>query len=349
MKANVGSHPPLYYIYLIPFYILSLPFSSYGTIILLRIGSLILGTIALSLSLYITRLLFPQQIKLAYMTTFLLSVQPMFSFISSIVNIDIMTVVVFLGFILLSIELFKTKTLSPHKLRMLTLYACIASLVKPQLIIINFLFGILIFFNFSKMTFFKKIILIIVSITPSLLWIGYKFFQEGSRFATYSVQVYNPVQSPVWQYPIDFIFTKQPIGIFMSFWGYFGPLTVPMPKLSYLLYVLFILITVAYWLLRWKTEKINFHWRWNVKIFLIISFILYCIPIFSFDILYYILSHTFFIPGRYFAPILPLVIIFLLTGINILPQKQKDKLYFLFIFLFGIGQIVMITTLTHYY
>ena len=95
MKANVGSHPPLYYIYLIPFYILSLPFSSYGTIILLRIGSLILGTIALSLSLYITRLLFPQQIKLAYMTTFLLSVQPMFSFISSLVNIDIMTVVVF--------------------------------------------------------------------------------------------------------------------------------------------------------------------------------------------------------------------------------------------------------------
>lgn len=349
ISANLASHPPLYYLYLVPFYKFSLPLSSYSSFILLRFGSLLLGIGVLLLSFYITKNLFEKSNTIPALVTLIVSLQPMFSFITSIVNNDIMVVFIFLLFIFTLLNLLKSKDIPLIKLLFLTIVTGIAPLVKPQLFVLIIIFLIYLYTKQKKLGRNTYTLLSITSIVPVLIWFFMKYSYDGVLFVNYAVQNIQTNPASIWTYPLEFITGNQPIGIFMSFWGFFGWLDVPMPKWSYLIYLCFILISLlGYWLGRKKINCNNITNIQSIK-FLILSFFLYVLTIVVFDLQSYTLSHKFAIQGRYLSPILPLLIIFLINGILFFSKSIQKKLIILIIIFFIIGQLIMFLTINNYY
>lgn len=325
LTANLAAHPPLYYLFLLPFYIASLNFYSLYSVIFLRIGSLILGTLAILLTYLISLKIFNNSGKKSLFIALLLSFQPMFSFISSIVNSDILTVVFFLAFIL---SVLKSKT------RLLILITAFSILVKPQLVILIPLFFIYLLKKEKKFNLKQTISLVFLTVIPSLFWFIYRFMLEGYKFFYYPIQDSISKHIYFWNYPINFLLSKQPIGIFMSFTGFFGWLDVPLFKWCYVLLAMTMLIPF------YKFRK-YFKYRDNKIRFLEISLLLYVLTIFVYDFYYYSFSQKFSIQGRYLSPILPIFLIILIKNTDHYPKKIARLLSIFYIMSYIIVQFVM--------
>lgn len=345
VPVNLASHPPLYYVYLLPFYILSLPFSSYGTVILLRFASLILGLGSLLVIFSLGKKLFKKNINLSYLLVFLVSFQPMFSFTHAVVNSDAFVIFVFLYWVNRALEMIKKKKILDKDLFILTFISALSALVKPQLIILVVMFVLLMrLANISKR---KILIYCLVSSIPSLIWIFYKYTTEGTGFLSYAIQQAGDISRPVWMYPLEFILQKQPVGIFMSFWGFFGWLDVPMPKWTYLLF--FVIIVVGAGGSFTRVKKIRLKTVPKEIILLFSACFLYILSIFVFDIQVFAFAHHFVIHGRYFVPVLPFILIVILKGVNSYSQSLRKILFILVVTIFFMSQLIMYATLSSYY
>ncbi len=326
--VNIASHPPLYYLYLLPFYQLSLFFSSYWSVIIMRWGSIILGLICLLLTFQLTKKIIHDR-KIALLTTFLVSLTPMFTFISSIVNNDIMVVLFFLASLVLIEEGL-----------LLGMVMGLSMLVKPQLVILV-AFYLVYLLRQKKLKLVFHLTPVLLSLFGLILIYKNQYLTGGQNILYYSVQNAQKSLTPFWQYPIEFIAKKQPIGIFMSFWGFFGWLDVPMPKWVYILFLIFIILGGLGWWVSKKPKKINS--------LLLGSFVLYLLAIIVFDLQVFILAHQFVIHGRYLAPLLPLLIIFLVNGIQLFSPHLKKIALLYIITIFLISQIMMLTTIITFY
>lgn len=142
-------------------------------------------------------------------------------------------------------------------------------------------------------------------------------------------------------YPVEFIATKQPIGIWMSFWGLFGWLNVAMPKWIYILYGIAVVVGVWGWKIQIKNR--------NTIFFIGVAVLLYLASIFAYDIQYYLLSQTLAIQGRYLAPILPMLIGAIAWGGMQYRGVVKRVILLLITGVFIVGQIAMFLTLINAY
>ena len=338
-SVEIGSHPPLYYLYLLPFYRISLLFNSYTTLIILRFATLILAVVSIVFTFLIAKKILNN--SLALLTAALVAFQPMFSFIGSIVNNDMMVVVFFLFIVFISLQLLKRFDEKTYIMSLLTV--AFAPLVKPQLLIVFPLFLILAIMIRKKK---QWIFLFYLSFIPTILWFGFQYFRYGKSIFTYSVQNALPGTTSPFLYPIEFIMQKQPVGIFMSFWGYFGWLDLPMPKWLYGLIFLIIMISLFGWVKSLKDFRLPKLSR--TAFFLCTAFFLYLASIFIFDIQVFMLSRKFVIHGRYLLPVLPLLLVFLVKGLSRY-QTYRRFLYLLFFSIILLAQIVAIFTIKNFY
>lgn len=344
ISANLGSHPPLYYIYLLPFYTLSLFFPSYWSLIFLRIATLMLGILCLFIIFRLSKRILKSDV-LALIVTLLISLQPTFSFISSIVNSDIMVVLSFLFFLYFG-SLFLAQIKDRIYTWVLFAITALSPLIKPQLIVLIPVYFILLVMRLKKKKYMRSTFISMSSAIPTLLWFCYKRLTDGDNFITYAVQNMHTTDATLLQYPLEFISGKQYLGIFMSFWGYFGWLDVPMNKMIYVLYGLVILLGVLGWVLYLKDNK-KFRFS-NTTIFIGVSSLLYFLFIILYDVQYFLLSHTFSIQGRYLTPLLIPLLIFIVKGIFLLPQLRKWVFFFV-ISVFVFGSVLAFRTIIHYY
>ncbi len=104
-RGNIAGYPPLYYLYLLPFYLLSVPLTSYWSLIFLRIGSLCLGLLSIMLIYKIVQLLFPRSTLIPLLTVVFVVLDPMFTFMTAVVNNDNMVLLSFLLFLYLALRL----------------------------------------------------------------------------------------------------------------------------------------------------------------------------------------------------------------------------------------------------
>lgn len=335
---NVGSHPPLYYlIELVPYWIAHSVSSSF-TLFILRLPNVGIGTLILLLVYYFAKRLLKSETG-ALVTTFLLSIQPMFSFITAIVNSDALVmlcyiVILFMGWLIL----YENKYVKNRWIVFMCV-AALAPLSKPHLAII---LAIVAYVALVKTrSIIKTIGAILLCSIPFITWLLYNVVMYGSKFWGYVVMNQKTEMGNIFMYPIEFIATRQPIGIWMSFWGLFGWLNVAMPKWIYILYG----ITVVVGLWGWKRQKKNR----NTIFFIGAALLLYLASILAYDIQYYLLSQTLAIQGRYLAPILPILIGAIAWGGMQYGGVVKNVILSLIIGVFLVGQIAMFLTLINAY
>ena len=229
----------------------------------------------------------------------------------------------------------------------LAILAALSPLIMPQLLILIPLYFLLLIYK-KKGNFDLKYLILIL--TPSIIWFTYKIKSEGIKYLSYSVLNIKPYKTPIWLYPWEFIKGKQPTGIFMSFWGFFGWLDVSMPKLAYLLFLFAIILGLIGYVLN-LGQVINYYKK-NKKIIIycLIALLIYVLSIFYYDLQVFILAHSFVIHGRYLAPVSPLLLIALVYGLKLYPVKIKYFAASVVIGIFLINQIIALTVINkHYY
>ncbi|HEV2339399.1 MAG TPA: DUF2142 domain-containing protein [Patescibacteria group bacterium] len=343
---NITIYPPLYYLYLVPFYFISLPFSSYMSLMFLRFGSLLLGMASLLLIYKTAKLLFSGSVYIPLLAMLLIALQPMFTFITAVVNNDTVVIMLFCLFIYLSLRLMLLKKYPTCiKIILVGLIAGLATLSKPQLFVTIPLYFMLLFFKNPKGIYNWILVCMSVLIFPALWYIP-QFLHGGTASFSYAISRIHH-STPLWSYPIDFIKAKQPVGIFMSFWGYFGWLDVPMPKWIYALFASLLCIAFLGWIIGIKKKRI--HTSSAIALFLISSVVFYSLVIFLYDLLYFTHNSVFAIQGRYFLPLLFLLVLWILQGLKFYSKKLQNIFIAICIMVFIISQITMYFSLSSYY
>lgn len=344
-----AGNPPLYYVYSLPFYLLSLFFKSYWSLIFLRVGSLLLGFLALIVIYKIVQILFPKSSIFPFLTMLLVMLNPMLTFMTAVVNTD--------SIILLSFTLFVYFTLRfivliPHptirNLILVGFISSLASLSKPNMMILIPVYLVYLII-FKQLTKKNLIFSFISSICIPIIFYGIKFMLYGMSSLTYSFLDIKSQPASFWKYPINFILDKQPVGIFMSFWGFFGWLDVPMPKWIYALFLLVIVIAIGGWIYVFKNKIRLIPTPSKAHFFVYITSIAYILTIFLFDIVGFVQTHHFSIQGRYFLPVLFVVVILILQGVFFYEAKFLLVLLIFCIIVFVISQILMYLTISHHY
>ncbi len=350
LAPNIAASPPLYYMYLLPFYSASLSLSSVWSVLLMRVGSLVLSTISVVLVYKILQLIFPKQKSAPLIGMFIMTLQPMFVFVSSVINSDSMVFLFFQLFLLLSIKItIKKEYKSMKYLLFLGLVTGLSSLVKPQLLM---LFPIYLYICIVsiKPNYRYYFILLISGVVLPILWYVSKVLTQGLSYFSYAIVNTNNTVMPFWHYPYEFLIQKQPIGIFMSFWGNFGWLDVPMPKWVYVLIVLVIVIPlIKLFVLFCSTPVKSIKLQKGFVLLLTMSFI-YTIVIFIYDFMTFFKTQGFAIQGRYLLPVFPAIIILILKGHYEFKTKVRKILLICLIGVLLLVQLQMYFSIsTHYY
>jgi len=270
----------------------------------------------------------------------------MFSFITGIVNNDILVAFFYLLIITRSVELI---TVSKFTLKLALVDGLplgVATLVKPQLFIGFVVYMSAIIIKRAPIKF--AVTVLTLALLVSLTWYLRQFGLEGTTMVNYAVQNIQSTPESMWHYPLEFFRGKQHIGIFMSFWGFFGWLDVPMHQSIYLLFVLFISLGLFG---LWQKRKLLIQAFLQAKSYwlLVIAFVSYGLGIIAFDLQSFMLSHRFLIQGRYFAPILPIFMTFLIYGIFIVDKKFRETFKTLSVIIFVLVQILMVMTISRAY
>lgn len=348
-NPDQGAHPPLYYLFLLPFYSLSLAFSSYWSIVFLRCGSLIIGVGSLYITYLIAREVF-LDMKMPVLLTALVSLQPMFSFSTSVVNNDNLTIFLFLLVFYRSILLLKKTRYSKKDAILDGIFLAAGALTKAQL-----LSGFLIYFIAAKVIKGIPVKLVTLALVIGgffvLAWYGREFMLDGTGIISNHIMNMQPEKLSILRYPDEFIRGKFPLFIFATFWGWFGWHDTPMPKYVYLLY--FFVIGAGYlaWLINGR-HLVKYYSRTlklKILLFTIFSIIVYIGTIFVFDLLNFIISSEHVIFGRYFLPILPLLLMLLLIGVRFAKKDLNTFFIRTYLAIFVIGQVFMFITLSYSY
>lgn len=348
--VGISSYPPLYYLYLLPFYAFSLKFSSYFSLILLRISSVLLGLLSIWLSYKLAKKIDNRLGSAAALTTLLLCLQPQFAFISSVINSDNMVIFFFMLFLNKMLAIFETSSVGGKDLFWSAIIVTISALVKPQLVILIPLFIYAIVLNRKKITNKWAFGWLIISVLPLIWYIRQFLVKEGATVNSIASNMQKP-DVVIWRYPIDFILGKQPIGIFMSFWAYFGWIDVPLPEVAYFLFLLPVLLAVFGWYIFVKKDigRISNWLKEDKHKFLLVSAVSYVGIIIVYDIFFYYLTGTFSINGRYLFPVLPLFLLFLVKGLFFYPKKIYHLLIFVVIGFFIMANVISLLTLNNKY
>jgi len=336
---NVGSHPPLYYlIELVPYWIATMVPTSF-TLVILRLPNIAIGVMILYVIYRFSRTIL-KNTNVALLVTFLISLQPMFSFITAIVNSDAVVMLCYLSVSFLGWRILYEKKSTKKRWFLFLAVAALSPLSKPHLAIV---FGIVTYVVWvASRSLVKTISSVALTALPFTLWLTHNIATYGSTFWGYVVMNQKPEQGNILMYPFEFIATKQPIGIWMSFWGLFGWLNVPMPKWIYILYG--IGIGVGIWgYLRIKQRNIQ------IPSYAVCVTGLYLASILAYDIQYYILSQTLAIQGRYIAVLLPILMWFVVVGM-LNYSKVINKIAIVYLTgVFVVGQLLMFITLIDAY
>jgi len=342
-STNVALNPPLYYMYLVPFYKASLLWTSYVTIVFLRFGSLLLG-LGTIIAAYILAITLTKNQKTSLVVTFLVSMHPMFSFMSSVVSNDALVTFIFAVFLAATAMFITKKDNTPIDMILISLVSGLGLLVKPQLFILLPLFVLLLCLKKLKLS--KIILVTVLTCVLPLIWYVYVFLREGSLVATYPLLAKSAEPVNIWMYPINFVLSGQPKGIFMTFWGFFGWLMVALPGWAYVGFALIIILSIVGWAKGWSGAKKKIK---TIHIFLSVAFFLYVATIFTFDVWTYLLSHNFVVQGRYLLPILPILILFLVGGLANYSRTWTNRLVGAIIIFFVISQIALFSSIANYY
>ncbi len=348
--VGVSSYPPIYYFYLLPFYIFSLNFSSYFCLIFLRIASVLLGLASIWLSYRLAKKIDKHLGWASPLMILLLCLQPQFAFISSVINSDNMVVFFFLLFLNKMFDFFQKDSLSHKDLFWLAIIVGLSALTKPQLVILIPLFVYGIVLNRKKIINKWSYTWLTLSILPLFWYLRQFLVKEGATVNSIASNMQKP-SVVLWRYPIDFILGKQFIGIFMSFWAYFGLINIPLPEASYFLFLVPMFLSTFGWyfLVKNGIGRISNWLKESHHKFLLISFLFYIGIIVAYDIFFYSLTGSFSINGRYFFPILPLILLFFAKGVFLYPKKFQRNLIFVVIGFFILANIVSLFTLNNKY
>lgn len=335
---NVGSHPPLYYlIELVPYWFATMAPSSF-TLFILRLPNIAIGVIILYAIYRFIYTLF-RKTNVALLVTFLVSLQPMFSFITAIVNSDALVMLCYLSVVYFGWRIMYEKKATKKQWTLFLFISAMAPLSKPHLALVLVIVGyVVLVTSRSVVKTFKVIVLCSI---PFMMWLLYNITTYGNKFWGYVVMNQKSESGNLLFYPLEFIATKQPIGIWMSFWGLFGWLNVPMPKWIYILFLC--VVCIGIW--GWTQRKI----KGKGFVFLGGATVLYIMSIVAYDIQYYLLSQTLAIQGRYLAPVLPLLIGAIVWGVMQYRGVVKKITTSFVIGVLVIGQITMIVTILNVY
>ncbi|OGG03751.1 hypothetical protein A2Z33_04660 [Candidatus Gottesmanbacteria bacterium RBG_16_52_11] len=337
---NLASHPPLYYLYEIPFAAAGSFMTSYGYFLSLRTGTLLLYPLILVAAFGLAERLTGKQTA-AVLTVVLLALHPMLTFMSSVVNNDVAVVLCFT--VLMSLFVRFTRVRSDTKTVGATVFvAALAPLVKPQLAV---LLPILAYLLLKRYPRYKALQYIILSAIPGIAWAMFAIWREGLAYFAYSVQP-PLVPSPVWHYLPAFISTKQPVGILMSIWGFFGWLDVPMPDWTYLAWTTVLTVSILIFA-RYTGFRGSLPGSWKI---ILISAFLYGLTILGYDLQVFALSSKFVIHGRYLLPLAVPLSVWLAKVAADRQAQGHSWLTVLLLAVYGISQAMMFWSIyTAYY
>lgn len=346
--GGIGGYPPLYYIYEVPFYLFSLLFPSYWTLIFLRIGSLILGSISLFIAYKIVRILFPKSNYIPLLTVACIVGDPMFGFITAVINNDAMVILGFLVFILLMLKkIIINKKINMYDILLVGLIGGLSTLAKPQLLSVIPIFCGYILLSQKLLKKEKLIGMCNIFIFP-FLWYGLRLIYMGKSSYEYTTNWLTGQPQPFWEYPITFIRAKQPIGIFMSFWGLFGWLNVAMPKWVYAAFFILILLAITGLIYGYK-KRIKISFNKKALTFVTLSSLSYTTIIFLYDIAAFAQKGKFLIQGRYFLPITFLIFSLILQGILFFKNPWRYIFLIIVVCVLVLSQVYMYISLSKYY
>lgn len=348
--VGVSSYPPVYYFYLLPFYIISLNFTSFFCLIFLRIASVLLGLASIWLSYRLAKKIDKRLGWASPLMVLLLCLQPQFAFISSVINSDNMVVFFFLLFLYKMFDFFQKDSLNHKDLFWSAIIVGLSALTKPQLVILIplFIYGIVL--NRKKIVNKRTYIWLTLLIVPLFWYLRQFLVKEGATVNSIASNMQKP-SVHLWRYPLDFIVGKQPIGIFMSFWAYFGWIDIPLPEASYFLFLIPVILSVLGWFFFAKksADRIGNWLKEDSHKFLLISFFFYIGMIIAYDIFFYYLTGTFSINGRYLFPVLPLILLFLAKGLFLYPKRFHRCLIFAVVGFFILANVISLFTLNNKY
>ncbi len=342
---NITGNPPLYYFYLLPFYGASLSFPSYISIVFLRFGSLMLGGISLVFFYHIARLLFPKSQAIPLICVLVIALHPMFTFITSVVNNDNGVILALSAFFYYGMRLLVSSQKKLKEYLFTAIIVGIAALSKPQALLVVPIFGWVLLQD-KKLHISRKVLCIFVAFLLPLIWYGVMTHFSYS----YTVGISKQHSLALWKYPIDFLKAHQPIGVFMSFWGYFGWLDVVMPKWIYASLFLTVLLAGAGWVKAFFQRRLHSTaLQKNIYIFLGSTAVLYIVAMVGIDWVKYIQTYSFAMQGRYFLPLLCLLIFPVVQGILFFQRRVRIFLLGVVIVVFILSQISMYTTVSYSY
>lgn len=341
---NITSYPPLYYVYLLPFYFASLPFPSYISLIFLRFGSVVIGTISLIIIRKIAQIFFSKP-QICNLAIFLIALDPMYTFISSVVNSDVMVIFAFALFFYVCLKyIILSERPALRNSMWVSFIVGLSTLSKPQMLVMVPIYLVVLFIK-TGLTSRMKVFLMFIAIIIPLLW----YVIAGHSSVSYSLGTMHTHVLPIWQYPSQFFKDKQLIGIFMSFWGFFGWLDVPMPKWIYVFILAILLIATGGWILGIKKGLKASGSLKKAFLFTVVMSIGYILTVVSYDVAYFLSSYHFALQGRYFLPVLFVLIFGIIKGILLYSNKVRQILIISIILVFILSQIIMYSTISSYY
>lgn len=304
---------------------------------------------------------FFQKKREAFVTAFLVSFLPQFSFLSSTLNNDnllilLITIFFFIALKMLNSGVYTKSGAYTKNFLLLGIVAGITFLIKPQALIVipvGILTLFFILFLKKKILTKKQIfiwlgIILAISFIISGWWYIWNYYEYGSIFGP---SIYSRKDLHGWKFSsplflagfaLLYIFS-QPV----SFLGEFGWGEVPLPDWQYLVFSLLIAVCLLGWILILLKRKISAQFREKILFLFICSaaLIAFLIFIYLFAIYRYAYIGAISQARSYFSLLLP-IFIFLLSPIFFLFSENIKP--YSYIVLMGYFFFLNFASLFHY-
>lgn len=330
-------NPPFYYWLGYPFYKIFNNSNFIFRFYSIRFLSLILGLLTVWFSYQAGLFLFKKQLQ-ALTLACLVGFQPMFSFISGVVNNDSAAILSATMFTFFSLKAIKKRN---NKFILLALLSVILGmLVKPMMLIFLLFFPLIL-----GKKFFQKALLflgILILLLAGIYFIKPEYLLNSVRYSI-SLADYQEIFNFLLQFGFwgnlgnywqenKLTFTDN---LFPWFWGVFGWLEKTMPLSVYRILKIICLfsgIGLIFWFI--KNGPSNRKKDKKIILFLLLLIIIYVLGIIFFDFkVFSTTGNLFGLQGRYFLPlILPLMILILQGLLSLVPKNLQKFLCYLLIF-----------------
>lgn len=314
-----------------------------------EIISAIFSSVTVLYTYKLFKLLYNKEEIVAITGTSLLALFPMFQYIGMSIDLDALLIAAYTGFIYYSVKLLKNKT-NIVDIIMLTLFLVIGLLTKQNMylnipIYIVILIYILYKSNLLK-KYYKYLLGIIVLLTIVLLF-GHtglyntviprfeSLFKNNNNYTLLDYTVYN----------INSYLGVNGL-IFRSFWGNYGYLIISLKPTT-----TFLIIKIFMWIIfiglsinifdKIKNRKINI-----IHIYIIVQIVVTFIFLYLLDYSSIKNYGGYFTQGRYFFPIISLIILSFIVGLRtLISPKYHRHLYLFMIICMALFTIMSINTI----